>query len=462
MSTSLFEYLFDSGSIKLIDAKHDKDYVVTVNEVEKLTLQIPNINSKRSLVFYYSEFDSIESFLTYFAFLKSNNAIALFGSNMNEDLKLGLEREYNPKFIYDVSRNSITDFNAIDSDNLQGLFQNLKDNSDVEIDSNIKILLSTSGTTGSPKLVKLSDKNFISNSESILNYLPITSKDVTPINLSVYYSYGMSVFNSNAHAGGTLVYNCGDMLSKEFWINLSRYSFTSFSGVPYMYEMLSRIGFLKKEYPSLRYMTQAGGRLSDGLIQQFNLYTQQHHINLFIMYGQTEATARMSFVPYDNLSHKIGSIGIPVMNGIFEIDEVTSELVYKGPNVFGGYSTCQKDLQVWEKIKSLYTGDIARKDDEGYYFIIGRSKRFAKLYGYRVNLDEIETMVKKELSIAQIVCLSSNDESLEFYTTEDNLSVGSIQEIVSVKYKLPPSIIKLNYLLDFPLTPNGKIDYKAL
>lgn len=462
MNSSLFEYIFDSGSVSLIDAKLNKNYILKVDDVMNLGIKIPNINSKRSLVFYYSEFDTIEAFMLYFAFLNSKHTIALFSRNMKDELKVALEEEYNPNFIYDVSRNFIKDFNDIDNVGIEGFYQSLKDEIAVDIDPNIKILLSTSGTTGSPKLVKLSERNFISNSESIRNYLPITSKDVTPLNLPIYYSYGMSVFNTNSHVGSTLVFNCGDILSKEYWINFNNYSFSSFSGVPYMYEMLSRIGFLKKAYPSLKYMTQAGGRLSESLINLFHVYSQENHISFFVMYGQTEATARMSYVPFDMLSNKIGSIGIPLMNGSFEINETTSELIYRGPNIFGGYASRKEDLKTWEKIESLSTGDIARKDDEGYYYIIGRSKRFAKLYGYRINLDEIETIVKQKLGVDQLVCVCTNDERLEFYTTEEALSLRAVQDLVFDQFKLPASIVKLSYLSELPLNANGKINYKAL
>ena len=194
-----------------------------------------------------------------------------------------------------------------------------------QLHADLKVLLSTSGTTGTPKLVKLSEANLRANAQSILAYLPIKQDDVTPLNLSICYSYGLSVLTSNSLAGGTIVCTNKDILSKDFWADFEKLGYTTLAGVPYIYEMLNRIGFLKKNYPQLRYMTQAGGKLSSKLAEVFSTHLKSQNKDFFIMYGQTEATARMSYLHPSYIESKIDSIGKAIPNGTFSIDKETNE-----------------------------------------------------------------------------------------------------------------------------------------
>ncbi len=251
------------------------------------------------------------------------------------------------------------------------LFQNqLKP--DYLIHADIKLLLSTSGTTGSPKFVKLSEENLIQNAHSILEFLPIKEDDVTPLNVPIIFVYGLSIFTTNAIKAGKIICTNRDVLQKEFWDDFVKYQFSSIGGVPYVYEMLNRIGFFKKDYPSLRYMTQTGGILNQTLANVIAEYVAPKGQQFFVMYGQTEAAGRMAYLSPDDLQSKTTSIGRPIKNGSFQIDQSTRELLYSGPNVFGGYATRAADLTTYFSEDVLYTGDIAEKDEEGYYYIIGR------------------------------------------------------------------------------------------
>ena len=225
--------------------------------------------------------------------------------------------------------------------------------------------------------------------------------------------------------------------------------------------MLNRIGFLNKKHKRLRYLTQAGGKLNKELVVKFGNYAKENDLDFFVMYGATEATARMAFMPPSALLEHPESIGIPIPNGEFRIDEETHELFYKGPNVFGGYVTHTSELNSFAKEEWLRTGDIARVDEYGYYYIIGRIKRIVKIFGSRVNLDEIESILFNDLNLA-VKCIGIEDKVLAVFHvgTLENLDM-LYNHLVKI-FKIHISVIKVIELSEFPLTANGKVDYKNL
>ncbi len=384
----------------------------------------------------------------------------LLNSKLNEDLKQNLEKIYSPAFIYDTERNYVSSYSTLDWIFSNKLF--FKENTATNLHPDLKLLLSTSGTTGSPKFVKLSEENLIQNALSIIDYLPIKETDVTPLNMPIYYSYGLSVLTTNCIAGGKIVCSNKDILQKEFWQEMEKYGYTSLSGVPYFYEMLNRLGFTKKQYPALRYLTQAGGKLNEKLITQFSEYSRENNIEFYVMYGQTEATARMSYLSPALLPQKTGSIGKPIKSGKFNIAEETGELIYEGPNVFGGYAEKPEDLATFEVNKTLHTGDIAEVDTDGFYYIKGRMKRFAKIFGNRVNLDEVEQLLKTNFHGTQLACVGFNDQFLHVFIAENSLNENEIKQYIFDTLKIHPTAIKVSALPELPLTANGKPDYVKL
>jgi acyl-CoA synthetase (AMP-forming)/AMP-acid ligase II len=242
---------------------------------------------------------------------------------------------------------------------------------------------------------------------------------------------------------------------------MDTFGYTSLAGVPFVYEMLDRIGFTKKSYKSLRYLTQAGGKLKTELAIKFGEYAQLSSIDFFIMYGATEATARMSYLPPELLLLKPDSIGKPIPNGFFQIDPSTSELLYKGANIFGGYVDKPEDLSNYEAPDWLKTGDIASKDEDGCYYIKGRLKRFVKIFGNRINLDEIESILYSSLSV-QVKCIGVEDKWLAIFYIG---TVKNESEVINYLHKvmqLHPSILKFISLPEFPYMINGKVNYQEL
>ncbi len=445
-----FDKVKSNGTLKFIDESNENVY-----SLEELGL-IDFEDSTKELVFAYLD-NSIIAMRWFWSIMKSHHVLVLLSETLNETLKFSLEQKYAPRFIVDRQRSEIIGY---EKPQIEGFFIR-KYPVDARIHGNIKLLLSTSGTTGSPKFVKLSETNLLSNASDISEYLSIKNTDVVPLNLPIFYSYGLSVLTSNSLVGNTIVCSNTDILNRNFWNNLEKFKYNSLAGVPMVYEMLDRIGFMKKSYPSLRYITQAGGKLSNDLIMKFAEYSAAHNIDFFVMYGATEATARMSFLDPKQLKNKLGSIGKPLKSGQFIIDTDTGELQYCGPNVFGGYSESLSDLSSFDDMSCLMTGDLATVDNDGYYFITGRIKRIVKLFGLRINLDEMEQYLSNELGNS-VKCIGIEDKKIGIFYCDSDVNDAKLIEILTSTFKIHISTLALFKIDEFPVTPNGKTDYNAL
>lgn len=450
---NLFNLAKKNKSLKYLDT--DTGAYYAFRELELYTLPKEEENC---LAFLYLD-NSIKAIQTLWSFWKENYTVALLDPGLDLNLKRNIEKIYAPTYIYDPLRSEIINFRKKDN-LLNGLFHN--SSIAYNINPSIKLLLSTSGTTGSPKLVKLSEENIVQNALSIIDYLPISKKDVAPLNLPLFYSYGFSIFTTNAIAGGTTVCTNSTVLSKEFWSDFANYKYTTLAGVPFIYEMLNRLGFTKKSYASLRYITQAGGKLNEKLISLFSDYCKKNKILFFTMYGQTEATARISFLHPSFLPDKIGSIGIPIKHGKFKIDSETNELLYSGPNIFGGYCKNHNDLNNFEKLNWLKTGDLAYKDSQGFYYIKGRIKRFVKLFGKRINLDDLDNHCKTRFEGRTFATVGLNDKKILIAYQGGIIELNEIKTFVKNKFDIHPSVIKEIHLEQIPLTSNGKPNFKEL
>jgi len=294
--------------------------------------------------------------------------------------------------------------------------------------------MSTSGTTGSPKFVRQSYLNVTFNTRSIVKYLKINNKDITITSLPFSYVYGLSIINSHLYSGSTIVLTNKSIIEKEFWELIKKFKVNNFSGVPYSYSIIEKIGI--KDLPnSFKYTTQAGGKMNHELINKIiNIYTKKK-IKFIQMYGSAEATSRMSYLSWRHSKKKIGSIGKPIPGGKFTLRDIRGkiikrnftkgELVYQGKNVCLGYANNVNDLSLPDINKEiLYTGDIAYRDKEGFYFIIGRKNRYAKIFGIRVNLAELETLfLKKGIDV---VLKEGKENKIEVY----NNNMGKIKKII--------------------------------
>ncbi len=339
----------------------------------------------------------------------------------------------------------------------------------VEIHPDLALLLTTSGSTGSPKLVRLTQKNLRSNADSIAEYLHITEKEKPVTSLPMYYSYGMSVINSHFVKGATLLLTQKTVLEKEFWDFVRSKRATSIAGVPYTYEMLKRLRYFRMDLPDLKTMIQAGGKLNAVIAKEYIDFAKENGKKFIIMYGQTEAAPRMSYLPFEDAGNKYASIGIPIPGGIFSIrdendneilsPDVDGELVYIGENVCMGYAETPSDLIKGDENHGiLHTGDIARRDTDGFYYITGRKKRFVKVWGNRVNLDAIEQLVKP--ISADCACVGIDDAITVFIT--DYSLANKVKTLLAEKTGLNIRAFKVKFVPSIPKKPSGKIDYSQL
>lgn len=436
MNHKIYDLIRANASLSFIDVISGKSF--TTSDFHE-SVKIP---AGRGLGFLYLD-NSIGSIEILLNFLRSDWAICLLNPRLDEPEKLSLEKAYQPGYIYDTVRhkNGTTAFGPY------------------PIAPAIKLLLSTSGSTGSPKMVKLSEQNIIANALSILDYLPVQATDTVPLNLPLFYSYGFSVFSTNAVAGGRILCTCRDIIQKAFWSDWQLYGCCSLAGVPYVYEMIHRFGLLPKMLPTLRYLTQAGGRLNPALAGQFAAQSKTHDFPFYIMYGQTEATARMSWLDPALLEQKAGSIGKPIKDGHFSIDPESGELLYAGPNVFGGYAEHLGDLAAYDQPDVLHTGDLALQDEEGDFYIHGRIKRFIKLFGLRINLDEVEALLHLQFPDRNWLCTGDKDQFLYALYEGAAAMDADVRLWLSSRLKVNPNAIRVQQLEALPINSNGKTDY---
>jgi len=458
-----------SNQIALIDIETNKsiDYLeldaITENLASKLN------QTDKGLIFLFTKNNS-ESIISYIASLKSNNAVLLLDEKLNDEIRESLIENYKPDFIITSNNLESDEYNySFDYHSLK--YFKRKKTFEINIYPELAVLLSTSGTTGSPKLVRLSYKNIQSNAQSIAEYLSIDETEKPITTLPFNYSYGLSVINSHLLKGSTIVLTEKTVFFRDFWNQFNEYKCTSFAGVPYTYTMLKRINFDKIELPTLRYFTQAGGKLSEEFIKHFNEYALNNDKKFFVMYGQTEATARITYVPPDKLSYKIGSIGISIPGGELKImndgKEVAKpnevgEIVYKGDNVMLGYAEMLQDLSRSDELNGeLFTGDLGYKDEDGFFYVTGRMKRFIKIFGLRINLDEVQKMIENHFHIS--TACTGKDELLKILVhSDDHLTEVKVKEEVMKMYKLNFKSLIVKSTNQIPTNSNGKYDYKKI
>lgn len=333
----------------------------------------------------------------------------------------------------------------------------------------LAVLLSTSGTTGSPKLVKLSRRSLASNALAIAEYLGLAGDDRAMTSLKFNYSFGMSVLNSHVAMGAALILTEDSVVSPDFWALAERHGATSLSGVPYSFEMLAKRGESWATLPSLRHVAQAGGRLSPDLVTHFASLGERHGWRFFVMYGQTEAGPRMAYLPPELARTRAGHIGRPIPGGAFALlgpdgaevqGEGEGELIFRGPGVMMGYAQEVEDLAEDSQHEQLATGDIARRDADGLYRIVGRAARFVKPFGLRINLDEVEADAR---TVAPDAVATGDDTRILVASAEaDAATRAALRDRLAQRYQLPPHALAVLGLTAIPRLPSGKTDYKAV
>ena len=436
------------------------------DETEALAAFVPG----RCLVFNFCS-NTIGSLLGYVSFINHGIVPLMLDEDIDRELLDNFLDLYKPDYLW-LPSDKTTEFDGeiVYSSNGYSLLKR-KDEHVYPLYGELALLLTTSGSTGSPKFVRQSYKNIKANTSSIVDYLKIDETERAITTLPMNYSYGLSIINTHLSVGATLLLTGKTLMQREFWTFFTREKATSFGGVPFTYEMLDKLMFFRRNMPSLRTMTQAGGKILPVLHKKFAEYAAKEGKHFVVMYGQTEATARMAYLPSDKALEKVGAIGLPIPGGKIELidangdkvesPETVGELVYTGDNVTLGYAFCGEDLgkgDDWGGV--LHTGDMAKYDADGYFYIVGRKKRFLKIFGNRVNLDETERLIKTYYPDFECACTGTDDAMKIFITDETKLK--EVQTFVADKTHLNFAAFHVEYIETIPKNDAGKTLYSEL
>lgn len=334
----------------------------------------------------------------------------------------------------------------------------------------LSLLLTTSGSTGSPKLVRHSYGNLEAQARNISAFFGLDSAERPMVDLPIHYTYGLSVLNSHLYSGATVLLTGMNVLNPKYWDFLKSKRASSFTNVPYSYEILKKLRVFRMDLPHLRTFSQGGGKLNEELHREFAEYAQNTGRKFIVTYGQTEGSARMAWLPPEYALEKCGSIGKAIPNGkLYIVDEsgqvihtpdTIGEMVYEGPNVTLGYAETREDLALGdERHGVLYTGDMVKKDNDGFFYIVGRKKRFLKLWGYRVGLDECENIIKRAFDV-QCACVG-DDRCMQIYVNSGQ-DMEAIRRYIADKTGINSSAFRVHYIETLPRNEAGKILYSAL
>lgn len=322
----------------------------------------------------------------------------------------------------------------------------------------LAVLLTTSGSTGSVKLVRLSRTAVRANTDAIATVLGIGPGDVAMTTLPLFYSYGLSVLNTHLRRGATVVLQRRTMTERAFWADLGTYGVTGFALVPYHYEILRRLRFDPAEHPTLRKLTQAGGRLGPDAVLDLHRRMSAVGGSLSVMYGQTEAGPRMTTLAPALLPAKAGSVGTALPGG--RLTSVDGEIVYEGPNVMMGYAEQAADLAAPDRLHGrLPTGDLGVVDADGCLWITGRRSRIAKVFGIRMNLDDVERLLDDGPPAAAV---AGEDRVVVFLETADAALASRARSRLATGTGAHPSGFDVRVIDALPALPNGKRDYRTL
>ena len=437
-----------------------KTYAQILKDIKNFT---KSFNSKKVIVIFSD--NSYEFITCFIAAIKFNQVSILVNPNISKVDFTNLYNRYFPEYVFCRNKNNfLNQYNKVFNFMNFGLFK-IKESRNYPINPELSCLLATSGTTGNPKYVKLSRENLLSNTKAISKSLKIKSSDKSITTMPPYYSYALSIINTHLMNGSKIIMNEYSLIDRNFWNLFYKLKPNNLNGVPYTYEILDKIKFEKMNLKHLRYITQAGGKLDEALRTKLIKICKKKGIKFFIMYGQAEASPRISIMPWELLKKFPNSVGIPLSGGKIIVEKKMNsknksegDLIYKGKNVFWGYSNSYKDLSKKNEINNiLRTGDIGFVDKKGFIYITGRKKRILKIFGIRISLDQLESELKKN----NYDCLcKGNDKKLQIYIKKnDKFDFLKFNETIKNITNLMPKFFEVIQVNNFKRSETGKIKY---
>ena len=450
-----------------IAVKDDSGYSMTYGEVCSTIGELASLNISRSLVFCLCE-NCAGALIGYLAFENNGQVPLLLSAGLDEGFRKNLEQMYEPGYYWlpERMRDEIAGECVFASHGYALISTGRKPYS---LNEKLSLLLTTSGSTGSPKLVRHKYGNLEANAENVAKVFEWRTEEVGICDLPMNYTMGLNVINSHLIAGASVLMVKANLMDPEFWAYIKKEGGTSFCGVPFSYEIMRRIGFEKMDLPSLYTLAEGGGKLTDKMFKWLAAYANNSGKRFCATFGTSETSARMAFLDPGMALEKTGSIGKAIPGGeLFLLDEVTGEdgsatgeLGYRGPNVTMGYALCKEDLLKGDEFCGEYhTGDIAKRDADGFYYIIGRKGRFLKLFGLRVSLDETERILKTQYADADFVC-TGDDRRMKIFTTSAQQK-DQIVPFISKKTGLHGSAFSVYVIDEIPRNEYGKVKLAAL
>lgn len=449
----------------------DAGQEVTYGQLQNDVFSLLHLFKNGELIFVVGKND-LTTVQVYLAAIEAGAVPLLLGGDISSINLFSFIDLYNPSKIL-INKNKVNFSNGYKSSfEIDDYFlYSKKDGVGADLNSGLALLLATSGSTGSPKLVRFSLNNIISNADSIVEYLGIDQNERAITTLPFNYSYGMSVLNSHLRAGASIVLTERTFFDPSFWRSVKTNGVTSMAGVPFNYEMLLKLRFERMDLPQLRTLTQAGGKMAVAQTQRVVEICKAKGMRFYTMYGQTEASPRMAFLSPEFTEAKIGSIGRAIPGGRLWLEDdqgavISShsqigELVYSGPNVALGYALNQEDLMRGDDwCGVLHTGDLAREDEEGFFFIEGRKQRFLKIFGVRISLDAVESwFAEKEIVAA---AHGRDDHLMVSIECLDNAQLEVEVKALANAMQIHPSALTISIVESLPRLNSGKVDYPCL
>lgn len=441
---------------------------LTYGELTSLSRDLSSVLPQRELVFCLCE-NKVGSLAGFVALYDNKDVCLLLNAAIDRELLNTLYETYHPSY-YWLPENKIDDFGFQPVYRYKEFALCSTGEKAPEMLPDLSLLMTTSGTTGSPKLVRHKYGNVENNAKNVAKAFGWTPVERGIIDLPMQYTMGLNVICSHLQAGATVLLVAASLMNPKYWKFIKEQQGTNFTGVPFSYEILNRLRFFKMDLPCLTTMAEGGGKLSDTLFAAFANYAEEKGKRFFATFGTTETTARLAFLAPEKAAQKIGSIGKAIPEGkLYLVDENgiqihepdrEGELIYEGPNVTMGYATRIEDLTKGDEFCGVYhTGDIAKMDEDGCFYIVGRMKRFLKLFGLRVSLDQSERIISEHFGI-ECAC-TGDDTKMKIFITKEELK-EEVKKLISEKTGLISTSFEVSYIESIPRFESGKINYKQL
>ncbi len=455
-------FLRETDTIKDRIAIEDKDQKrLTYSELDALSKAYLWKIPERAVVFILCDYH-MDTVAFYYCMMNNHVVPLLLDRELDTQLLEDLIRVYHPQFLWIPKSRGIFSERYVSVEESDEHVLLATEWPTYPLYEHLALLLTTSGSTGSQKLVRISYENLISWSNAMISALRLREDDKAITTLPMNYCYGLSVMLMHWMAGATVCVTALSVLNVGFWDFLAKSKATNFAGVPFTYKMLEKIHFLEKEYPSLRFLTQAGGKLSEEKQMLFGRELGSKGIEFYITYGQTEGVCLMTYVPCRHVTEKLGSIGIAV-DGLsaYVEGEPLGELMIEGGCVSLGYAGGWADLAKGDENKGiLHTGDLAYMDEDGYIYLKGRKRRFIKLLGIRVSLDEVESILNKEFPDCEFAC-TGEDDCLKIYGAGD-VAMDAVSDVCRRRLGMERKMLMVSMVDKLPRNSSGKLLYSEL